>query len=43
MSNDVLIFGGTTTSPELRHAIPASIPDPFLYAERDGRSSAATT
>ena len=37
MANDVLIYGGTTTSPELRHAVPAIIPDPFLYAERDGR------
>jgi Xaa-Pro aminopeptidase len=23
-------------SPELRHEVPVAIPDPFLYAERDG-------
>jgi Xaa-Pro aminopeptidase len=37
MPNDVLIYGGTHASPELRHAVPANIPDPFLYVERDGR------
>src|SRR4051794_14332803 len=36
MSNDVLIFGGTSASPDLRHAVPANIPDAFLYAERGG-------
>jgi Xaa-Pro aminopeptidase len=34
---DVLIHGDTTRSPELRHEVPVAIPDPFLYAERDGR------
>jgi Xaa-Pro aminopeptidase len=34
---DVLIFGDTLRSPALRHEIPVSIPDPFAYAERDGR------
>jgi Xaa-Pro aminopeptidase len=34
---DLLIYADTARSPELRHAIPATIPDPFLYAERDGR------
>ena len=33
---DILIFGDTTRSQELRHEVPAMIPDPFLYAERDG-------
>ena len=23
-------------SPELRHEVPLTVPDPFLYAERDG-------
>jgi Xaa-Pro aminopeptidase len=33
---DVVLFGDTTRSPELRHEVPLSIPDPFLYVERDG-------
>jgi Xaa-Pro aminopeptidase len=34
---DVLIFGDTLRSPELRHEVSVPIPDPFLYAERNGR------
>jgi Xaa-Pro aminopeptidase len=34
---DVLIFGDTMRSPELRHEVPVLIPDAFLYAEKDGR------
>jgi Xaa-Pro aminopeptidase len=34
---DVLIYGDTMRSPELRHEVPVLIPDPFLYAEKDGR------
>lgn len=34
---DLLIYGDTVRSPELRHEIPIGIPDPFLYLERDGR------
>jgi Xaa-Pro aminopeptidase len=33
---DVLIVADTFRSPEMRHAVPASVPDPFLYAEVDG-------
>jgi Xaa-Pro aminopeptidase len=33
---DVLIFGDTIRSAELRHEVPLAIPDPFLYAEHDG-------
>jgi Xaa-Pro aminopeptidase len=33
---DVLIYGDTIRSPELRHEVPVSIPDPFAYAERNG-------
>ena len=33
---DVLMFADTFRSPELRHEVPLGIPDPFLYAERDG-------
>jgi Xaa-Pro aminopeptidase len=38
---DVLIYGDTVTSPELRHEVPLVIPDPFLYLERDGRRAVA--
>ena len=34
---DVLIYGDTLRSPELRHEVAVPIPDPFLYAERNGR------
>jgi Xaa-Pro aminopeptidase len=34
---DALIYGDTIRSPELRHEVPLTIPDPFLYAERNGR------
>jgi Xaa-Pro aminopeptidase len=34
---DVVIFGDTVRSPELRHEVPILIPDPFLYLEKDGR------
>jgi Xaa-Pro aminopeptidase len=34
---DVLLYGDTFRSPELRHEVPIGIPDPFLYAERDGK------
>ncbi len=33
---DVLIYGDTARSPELRHEVPLAIPDPFLYVELDG-------
>jgi Xaa-Pro aminopeptidase len=33
---DVLIFGDTVRSPELRHEVPVGVADPFLYVERDG-------
>jgi Xaa-Pro aminopeptidase len=33
---DVLIFGDTVRSPELRHEVPVPVPDPFLYVERNG-------
>ena len=34
---DVLIYGDTMRSPELRHEVPVPIPDPFLYAETGER------
>jgi Xaa-Pro aminopeptidase len=33
---DVFIFADSLRSPEMRHEVPLGIPDPFLYAERDG-------
>jgi Xaa-Pro aminopeptidase len=38
---DLLIYGDTVTSPELRHEVPLVIPDAFLYLERDGRRAVA--
>jgi len=34
---DVVIYGDTLRSPELRHEVPLMVPDPFLYAEAGGR------
>jgi Xaa-Pro aminopeptidase len=34
---DVLVYGDTMRTPELRHEVPVPIPDAFLYAEKDGR------
>jgi Xaa-Pro aminopeptidase len=33
---DVLIHADTIKSPELRHEVPVTVPDPFLYVERNG-------
>jgi Xaa-Pro aminopeptidase len=40
---DVLIYGDTERSPELRHEVPVAIGDPFLYMERDGRPIVVTS
>jgi len=34
---DVLIYGDTVRSPELRHEVPVVIPDEFIYAEKGDR------
>jgi len=34
---DVLIYGDTIRHPELRHEVPLTLGDPFLYAEHDAR------
>ncbi len=36
---DVLIIADSIRSPDMRHAVPLAIGDPFLYAERGGRAS----
>src|SRR3954451_23922581 len=33
---DALIYADTFRSPELRHEVPLGVPDPILYAEKDG-------
>src|SRR3954470_13320353 len=33
---DVLMYADSFRSPELRHEVPLGVPDPFLYAEKDG-------
>ncbi|MGH3022852.1 MAG: M24 family metallopeptidase [Gaiellaceae bacterium] len=38
--SDVLMFGDTVRSPELRHEIPVSVPDPFVYVEQNGTRTA---
>jgi Xaa-Pro aminopeptidase len=40
---DVLIFGDSVTSPELRHEVPVLVPDPFLYVEKDGERHTVST
>ena len=32
-----LVYGDTMRNPEMRHEVPLAIPDPFVYAELDGR------
>src|SRR5215217_692818 len=37
MPDSVLLYGAPDADPNLFHAVPAGIVDPFLYAEVDGR------
>ena len=39
---NILIYGDTLTSPALRHEVPISIGDPFLYLESNGRRAVLT-
>ncbi len=41
--SDLLLYGDTVRSAALRHEIPVSIGDPFLYAERDGQAYVAVS
>ena len=36
MADAVLIYGDSFRSADMRHAVPLGVPDPFLYAERNG-------
>jgi Xaa-Pro aminopeptidase len=40
---DVLIFADSVVSPEMRHEVPVLVPDPFLYAEKDGKRYSIST
>ena len=40
---DVLIFADSVISPEMRHEVPILVPDPFLYAEKDGKRYSVST
>jgi len=40
---DVLIHADTDRDPTMRHEVPLTIPDPFLYIEHDGRRYAVIT
>ena len=40
---DVLVYGDTIRTPELRHEVPLALFDPFLYAERGGRRHVVIT
>ena len=33
---DVVMFGDTVRSPEMRHEVPVQVPDPLIYVERNG-------
>lgn len=39
----VVIVGDTVHSADLRHEVPISVPDPFLYAEADGKRYAVAS
>ena len=36
MAEQLLIYADTVRSPEMRHEIPLTVPDPFLYVEANG-------
>ena len=43
MADDLLLYGAPDSSPDLFHAIPEGIIDPFLYAEAGGRRAATVS
>ena len=40
---DILVYGDSIRSPEIRHEVPVAIPDAFLFAEKGGRRVAVVT
>jgi Xaa-Pro aminopeptidase len=43
VTDTLLIFGAPDSSPDLFHAVPTGIIDPFLYVETDGRRAATVS
>jgi Xaa-Pro aminopeptidase len=43
MTDTLLLYGAPDASPDLFHAIPAGIVDPFLYVETNGRRAATVS
>jgi Xaa-Pro aminopeptidase len=43
MTDALLLVGGTTRSPEVRHEIAADVPDPVIWLEREGRATVWAT
>ena len=43
MADSVLIYADTFRSADMRNAVPLSVPDPFLYAERNGARHVVTS
>ena len=43
MTSTFLMYGAPEASPDLFHAVPAGILDPFLYIEENGRRAATVT
>jgi Xaa-Pro aminopeptidase len=43
MTYAILLYGDTTTNPDLRHQVPVEIHDPLLFAGQDGRRVVVTT
>ena len=39
----VLIHADSIRSPDMRHAVPVAVPDPFLYVEQNGMRAAVVT
>lgn len=39
----VLIHADSIRSPDMRHAVPVAVPDPFLYVEQNGSRAAVVT
>jgi Xaa-Pro aminopeptidase len=39
----VLIYADSFRSPDMRHAVPLGVPDPFLYAEQNGSRQVFTS
>ena len=39
----ILIHADSIRSPDMRHAVPVAVPDPFLYIEQNGTRAAVVT